>query len=200
MDPGVTVWFQGGREGMGLYGGMVNDSSRIEMCLPRDRYVAFPPDGHAMPKTYFELPLPGGMDVFLYPSEVVRAVAPTAGTQVPVDQIVGSLPRDVRAIGLGESTHGSAEFFETRTDISLELASVRGARAILIEAGAAEVHPLDEFVRGRRADVEEAVAKLGYWTWDTKDFIEALKRIRSTTLVCNPIGASGSTASTSSTA
>jgi erythromycin esterase len=51
-------------------------------------------------------------------------------------------------------------------------------RTIALEAGPAEVFPLDDYVHGRLSDPTTAVSKLGYWMWDTKDMLDVLAEIR----------------------
>lgn len=94
------------------------------------------------------------------------------------EQFVAALPEATRVVALGESNHGSREFIDERTAVTLALVRARGARLVMMEAGFGEVLALDDYINGAAIDVAAAVIKLGYWVWDTRTFLGALDQLR----------------------
>ena len=83
-----------------------------------------------------------------------------------------------RLIGLAESNHGTQEFVSEQVAVSLELARKYGFQLIMIEAGYGEALALERYVNGLDVDVVAAIGSLGYWTWNTQGFLDALSQIR----------------------
>ncbi len=68
--------------------------------------------------------------------------------------------RDAALIGLGESTHGTAEFFTLKHRLIAALAAAGGLRHLLLEANAADVAPLEAYLQGGPGTARDAVARL----------------------------------------
>ncbi|WP_223167649.1 erythromycin esterase family protein [Nonomuraea sp. SYSU D8015] len=84
----------------------------------------------------------------------------------------------VRAVGLGEATHGSAEFFTLRWRLTEFLIKELGFTTLAIEASAAAARAVDDYVRGESGDAREALAGLGFWTLNTAEMLEVIERLR----------------------
>lgn len=77
--------------------------------------------------------------------------------------------RDVRIIGLGESTHGTREFFQMKHRLVEFLVCEMGYSAFLLEASYAACFNIDAYVTRGEGDRAEALASQGFWTWDTEE-------------------------------
>lgn len=68
--------------------------------------------------------------------------------------------REATLIGLGESTHGTAEFFTLKHRLVAALAAGGGLRFLLLEANAADVAPFEAYLQGGPGTARDAVARL----------------------------------------
>jgi len=80
-------------------------------------------------------------------------------------------------IGLGEATHGSAEFFDAKHRIFRYLVENHGYRVFAFEADFGESLFIDEAVQhGKSAEIESLMnSKMHFWTWKTKEVKELLE-------------------------
>lgn len=163
-----------------VFGVHADADGAFSSCLPTAEY-AVSVDGELVS-------IPMAVDVAKSSDVVVqgwpRALVEAAPPDVSIDAtsvraFVAGIPSTARVIALGESNHGSQEFLSLRLETSLELARVRGYRLIMIEAGFAEVLPLDRYIHGEDVDPRKAVEGLHFWMWDTAQFLEALATLRS---------------------
>jgi erythromycin esterase len=81
-------------------------------------------------------------------------------------------------IGLGEATHGSAEFVTMRSKLTFELARRAQLQLVLLENDAIAAASLERYVNGEDVDLAQAVAALGFWTTDTYEFLQFMRDIR----------------------
>lgn len=86
--------------------------------------------------------------------------------------------KGVRVIGVGESTHGTHEFFRFRHRLLVFLVRQMRFRTLALETGYASADALDAFVRGEAVDITKALAQQGLWTWDTKEMRVILDWLR----------------------
>ncbi|HEX4816828.1 MAG TPA: erythromycin esterase family protein [Nonomuraea sp.] len=109
-----------------------------------------------------------------------------AGRAIPLDpgaEPVGLGPLrvvldGVKVVGLGEATHGSAEFFELRWRVTEFLIRELGFTTLAVEASAAAARAVDAYVRDGAGDPAEALAGLGFWTLDTAEMLAVVERLR----------------------
>ncbi|HUQ04840.1 MAG TPA: erythromycin esterase family protein [Kofleriaceae bacterium] len=180
IEPGEYVWFLGNMAEVGstvrFYGAVVQPDATFAACVPVGSYAVEAHDDEVAPAFNFD----SGDDVLFEAYEPARTDAPApAIDSVPFARSIDALLEpSVRVIGLGEANHGSHSFLAIRARESLRLARLAGVRTIALEAGPAEVFPLDDYVQGRLPDATTAVSKLGYWMWDTKDMLAVLAEIR----------------------
>lgn len=84
----------------------------------------------------------------------------------------------VRVVGLGESTHGTAEFFRLKHRLIEYLVTERGFRTVAMEASASAAPAVDAYVRRGEGDATAALAGLGFWTWRTHEVRDLLDWMR----------------------
>ena len=86
---------------------------------------------------------------------------------------------DVRIVGLGEATHGTREFFQFKHRMLEFLVTQMGFTVFAIEASYPGCLPIDDYVMYGKGDPDQALARQGFWTWNTqevRDLIEWLRR------------------------
>nr|WP_091083220.1 erythromycin esterase family protein [Nonomuraea wenchangensis] len=103
-----------------------------------------------------------------------------AGRAVPLDEPAPfrAALDGVRLAGLGEATHGSAEFFSLRRRLTELLVRELGFTTLAIEASAAAARAVDDHVRTGRGDARQVVAGLGFWTLDTAEMLAVVEWLR----------------------
>ncbi|MBL8402262.1 erythromycin esterase family protein [Accumulibacter sp.] len=84
---------------------------------------------------------------------------------------------------LGESTHGSAEFYDERARITQRLINEKDFRALVLEAGWAPATQLDDFVQGRLRAADAATALRVFqhfprWVWRNEQFAVFLDHLK----------------------
>jgi erythromycin esterase len=89
-----------------------------------------------------------------------------------------SILRGVRIVGLGESTHGTREFFQVKHRILEFLVSQMGFTHFVMEIDQGAAKAINEFVLHGRGDRAEAVAAAGMWQWDTQEVAAMLDWMR----------------------
>jgi erythromycin esterase len=86
--------------------------------------------------------------------------------------------RSVRVFALGESTHGTKEFSELRTELVKALVGLGGVRAIAIEAPYADTFAASDFLVSGKGDVRSAVKGLYGWLWTHESMATLLEWLR----------------------
>jgi erythromycin esterase len=86
--------------------------------------------------------------------------------------------KDVRIVGLGESTHGTREFFQVKHRILEFLVTELGFTAFVIEAPYSDTRPINNYVLHGEGD--RATVLTGQWwvVWDTEEVSEMLDWMR----------------------
>lgn len=106
----------------------------------------------------------------------LRSVAP--GPPFSDLEPLADVVNRARVIGLGEATHGTREFFRFKHRLVSWLVETRRVTAFAIEAGMAEARRVNEYVVHGRGDPQEALAGLGFWTWNSAEVLDLLKWMR----------------------
>ena len=75
----------------------------------------------------------------------------------------------VRILGMGESTHGTREFFQLKHRILEFLVREMGFTALAMEASASAARAVDAYVLHGTGDPAHLIARLGFWTWNTQE-------------------------------
>lgn len=90
------------------------------------------------------------------------------------DRIVGK----ATLIGLGESTHGTRQFFQLKDRLIRHLVERRSVRVFAIEANQLAVRRLDDYVQGGPGDAPTAMRVL-FNVWYTEEMLELVDWLRS---------------------
>jgi erythromycin esterase len=85
----------------------------------------------------------------------------------------------VRVVGLGESTHGTREFFQLKHRLFEYLVTELGYSVLAMEASESAAPAVDAYVRGGAGDAARVVAGLGFWTWRTEEVVALVEWMRS---------------------
>ncbi|MGZ9934229.1 erythromycin esterase family protein [Streptomyces sp. NC-S4] len=102
----------------------------------------------------------------------------TAGAPVEDLRPLGEALRGTRIVGLGESTHGTGEFFRLKHRIVEFLVREEGFTALAMEASQSAARALDAYVRYGTGSPERLVARLGFWTWRTREMVDLVEWLR----------------------
>jgi erythromycin esterase-like protein/predicted phosphoribosyltransferase len=89
---------------------------------------------------------------------------------IPSTDVLLDLVGDAQLVLLGEASHGTAEFYEARAEMTRRLVEERGFCAVAAEADWPDAYRLNRWVRGRSddADAEEALRgfqRFPQWMW-----------------------------------
>jgi len=89
------------------------------------------------------------------------------------DAIVG----DARAVGLGESTHGTREFFQIKDRLVRYLVEEKGFSLFAIEANQFAVRRLDAYVMGDSGTTRQAM-RVMFRVWNTEEMLALVEWLR----------------------
>lgn len=109
------------------------------------------------------VPLSGGL----------TAGAPTADLR-PLREVLDG----VRIVGLGESTHGTREFFQLKHRLLEYLVTELGFTVLAMEASASAGPAVDAYVRDGVGDPAQVLTGLGFWTWRTEEVLDMIEWMR----------------------
>lgn len=104
-------------------------------------------------------------------------VLPSLALDTPPDAFggIGAAIGDARIVGMGEGSHGTAEFFAFKTALFKYLVEKKGFTVFAMEANWGTGLAVDRFVKGGRGTAQQAVATLGFWTWDTPEVVDLVQ-------------------------
>lgn len=161
--------------------GHIGSDGHFALCVPEAHYT-IQLDGPF-------LSLPVDADVASNPVAVeVVGIAASEVKQPPrevspltanLDGLVADILRsDARVIGMGEATHGTAEFVSSRAALTFELIRRAELELILFEFDAVLSTAIDDYVMGGAIDLPKAVAALGFWITDTYELLGFFRELR----------------------
>ena len=112
--------------------------------------------------------------------EVIRDLAhPLEGAPQDWDPIIGRIKEreGIQIVLLGESTHGTHQFYAQRMELSKRLIQECGFRAILVEGDWPDSYRVNRYIRGMGDDLdaEESLGSFGRfptWMWRNADVLE----------------------------
>jgi erythromycin esterase-like protein len=114
---------------------------------------------------------------------VVRAAAiPIRSTANDYDRLIADIGGSTRIL-LGESTHGTHEFYRERARITQRLVREAGVNAIAIEGDWSPTYRVNLYIRGLGRDRNARQALQGYtrfpyWMWPNTDFANFIEQLR----------------------
>lgn len=120
----------------------------------------------------------------LDPVEALRRASIAAPAGVPSDEALEDLVGDARFVLIGESSHGTHEFYSARAAITRWLITEKGFTGVAAEADWPDAHRVDRYVRGLGTDESAAHALSGFerfpgWMWRNtvvRDFVSWLRQ------------------------
>ncbi len=116
-------------------------------------------------------------------TDVIRRVAIDAPGGVPPRAVLEELIGDARIVLIGESSHGTHEFYEARAAMTKWLIEEKGFCAVVAEADWPDAYRVNRYVRGLGEDKNADEALSGFerfpaWMWRNivvRDFVEWLR-------------------------
>jgi erythromycin esterase len=81
----------------------------------------------------------------------------------------GSMIGNATVVALGESTHGTREFFRLKHRVFEYLVRNKGFTHFAIEGAWGESGEIDSYVQGGVGDASRLLSRLGFWTWNTEE-------------------------------
>lgn len=107
-------------------------------------------------------------------------VIPTLAFDADPDQLaaIGAAIGDARIVGMGEGSHGSSEFFAFKNRLFKYLVEKKGFTVFAMEADWSAGLAVDQYIKTGRGTAQQAVASLGFWTWDTPEVVELVQWMR----------------------
>lgn len=104
------------------------------------------------------------------PAEVIARCAVDAPSGVPPWDALEEVVGDARVVLIGESSHGTREFYEARAEITKWLIQEKGFCAVAAEADWPDAYRVNRYVRGRGEDASAEDALTGFerfpaWMW-----------------------------------
>ena len=100
-----------------------------------------------------------------------EASEPGQGDLEPLREVL----RDISVLGMGEATHGTAEFFRLKHLLLRFLVKEMGFTALAMEASASAAQAVDDYVLHGTGDAADALAGLGFWTWRTREMLDVIE-------------------------
>ncbi len=88
------------------------------------------------------------------------------------------IPADVRAVGIGEATHGNREFQTVKRDVLEKVVTEGDGRCICFEMSVADAARLNDALHDKDADLKEIVGSLSYPIYDTEEMAGLLEWMR----------------------
>lgn len=116
-------------------------------------------------------------------AETIRRVAVDAPEGVPPREVLSELVGEARIVLIGESSHGTQEFYQARAEITKWLIEEKGFCAVAVEADWPDAYRVNRYVGGQGADTTAEQALRGFerfpaWMWRNvvvRDFVEWLR-------------------------
>ncbi|WP_460356678.1 erythromycin esterase family protein [Mycobacterium sp. ZZG] len=104
------------------------------------------------------------------PAEILGRCAVNAPAGVPPREALDELIGDARVVLIGESSHGTNEFYDARAEITKWLIEEKGFCAVAAEADWPDAYRVNRYVRGQGGDgsAEEALSgfeRFPAWMW-----------------------------------
>ena len=88
------------------------------------------------------------------------------------------IPENTKVVGIGEATHGNAEFQEAKLDMLKKLVNNGTCHAIAFEMSPAEAALYNDAIRENESDLTELIAGTDYPLYDTAQIVELLEYMR----------------------
>lgn len=98
-------------------------------------------------------------------------------TQADVEQLTISF--DVKVVGLGEASHGVAQYQQMKAEVFRSLVKNNGCRTFIIEGDFGSGLKVDRYINGGDGTAEETVREIGFTIYQTRKMTDLLQWMRS---------------------
>ncbi|MDE6388526.1 MAG: erythromycin esterase family protein [Lachnospiraceae bacterium] len=108
--------------------------------------------------------------------------APLAEADMSYTQAdIGTLPisSDVQVVGLGEASHGVAQYHQMKADVFKTLVENNGCHTFIIEGDFGGALKVDQYINGGNGTAKEAVAEIGFSIYRTQEMADLIDWMRS---------------------
>jgi erythromycin esterase len=85
---------------------------------------------------------------------------------------------NVKIVGMGESTHGTHEFFTMRHKMFKYLVEEHGFNTYFLEADYANCLRANDYIHGKEDNAEDVVKEFGLWPWKVKEMVDLVDWMR----------------------
>ncbi|MEZ6093954.1 MAG: erythromycin esterase family protein [Pirellulaceae bacterium] len=92
--------------------------------------------------------------------------------------LISNEMRDVKVVGLGETSHGISEIFQMKSALIRFLVTEREFSLIMLEATFGEVVYLNEYISGERDDIDAILKGMPLWYFKVAEFRDLLDWLR----------------------
>jgi erythromycin esterase-like protein len=125
-----------------------------------------------------------------FAATIAAAARPITGSAEDYSDIIAAMGGATRIL-LGESTHGTHEYYRERARLSERLIQESGVNAIAIEGDWTPTYRVNLYVRGLGPDKTAEQALQGYtrfpkWMWGNTDFRDFVQRLRALNMARPP--------------
>lgn len=157
-------------------------------CLPAGSYVATSVGSTISFPVALEAPRVSPVTLTGYARSAIEASPspPLPLASSSFSELERSLLVSPRVLGLGESNHGTADYYRLRGELTRALAKDGRLRYVVLEADAIGMMAVDDYVLGKAIDLRAAVAALEAWPTDTEDFLAFIESVRAYNAMLSP--------------
>lgn len=105
-------------------------------------------------------------------------------TTVPTDEVSDLKLLDKyfegkSVIAMGESTHGTHEFFELRHRVFKYLVEYHHFNTFFLEADLVNTLKINDYIHGKGGSAEQVVKEINLWPWMTKEMVDLVEWMKS---------------------
>lgn len=113
---------------------------------------------------------------------IAGAAVPLTGAATDYDALLGMVG-DAHLVLIGESSHGTHEFYKERAQITKRLITEKGFTAVAVEADWPDAYRVNRYVRGESIDPDAVEALSGFkrfpaWMWRNADVLDFIGWLR----------------------
>lgn len=121
----------------------------------------------------------GGREVLSqHKSQVIDLMTTHVTENVDDLKKLDSIFSQVRLIGMGESTHGTHEFFAMRHRLFKYLVEFHGFNTFFMETEVTDSFVIDDYINGGDVTRDEIIKSLQFWPWQTEEVVQMLGWMR----------------------
>lgn len=113
------------------------------------------------------------------PKEQLRCIHAPGIESFDYSTCLQRIATSATVIGLGEATHGTADFFLIKTEIIKTLVTQYGYRHFLLEAGYIDCLGLNDYIHGGKTDPAYILNRRSPWPWACREVMQMLDWMKS---------------------